>query len=273
MEVKDDMHGVLEAVYEKGRDGKIYDTADGGKAIVIPEGYEVHEFGPLDRPLTHIKQSLLVHDIESFIDYVNLHKAADGSSRIFAEPGFLAPGGVAGIIGILDYHNPDKTGRLAHSVTYRPRYSEQWLRWKQAFTKPMTQIEFAEFTEEVHRDLVVPEGLKLLDIVRTFKGQKEVNFDSLTYQPDSSVVINYTEKVTQTGKMGAIPEKLMLGIPVYFNGEGLQCPVFLRFHLSGGKLTFMLKADRWDIVEQAAFDTLIATVTDATGIKPYLGKP
>lgn len=244
-----------------------HDTPDGGKLVIVPQGYRTEHIDPAMPP--RIKQAVTLHDRDSFIAYVNRFKTPD--TRIFAEPGFLASG-QAKIVAVIDYHGAAKADHGGHSATYAPRYSDQWNRWRNACAQPMRQAEFAEFVEEVRGDIVNPEAAKLLDIVRTFKASKRVEFDSVTYQPNGDVKLGYEERTEQKGTSGALPETMEIGIPVYFRGTAYKVPVLVRYKVGQGAVAFQLKLDRADIIEDAAFGELTKAIGEATSIDPYLGR-
>lgn len=245
-----------------------HETPDGGRLILVPEGYRAERVEPLDPP--RIKGAVTVHDRDSFVAYVNRFKTDD--TRIFAEPGFLA-NGVARIVAIIDYHGPNAPAHGVHSVTYALRYSEQWQRWtKTCAGAALKQAEFAELIEEARADIVEPEAAKLLDIVRVFKASKKVEFDSLAYQPNGDVKLVYDERTQQTGSSGPLPEVMKLGIPVYFRGAGYAVPVFVRYRMADARVVFALKMDRADVIEDSAFNELVSSVSEATSIDAYLGR-
>lgn len=246
-----------------------HDTPNGGKIVIVPEGYRAERISPLEEPLPRIRQAVTMHDRDSFTSYVNRYK--NDGTRIFAEPGFLASG-VARIAATMDYHTPDKADYGAHVATYSPRYSDQWQRWQKASSVPMKQAEFAEFVEEVRADIVEPDAARLMDIVRTFKASKKVEYDSLVYQSNGDVMLAYDERTEQKGQSGALPETMKIGIPVYFRGTTYAVPIFIRFKVSSGAVQFHLKIDRADVIEDAAFQELTAEVNKATGIDVYLGR-
>lgn len=245
-----------------------HETPDGGKALIVPDGYRVERITPVEPPLPRIKQTPVMHDRDSFAAYVNRFKQAN--TQLFAEPGFLATGG-AHVTAVIDYHSPTVPDRSAHVVCYRPRYSEQWQRWVSASKAPMKQAQFAEFVEECRADIVEPEAARLLDIVRTFKASKKVEFDSIVYQPNGDVKLAYDEKTQQNGSSGALPELMKLGIPIYFRGTVYAVPVFVRYRVADGAVQFQLKIDRADVIEDAAFGEVMAGISEATSIGVYLG--
>ena len=246
-----------------------HDMPDGGKLVIVPDGYRAERVEPLDRPLTRIKQVVTLHDRDSFVAYVNRYKSE--ATRIFAEPGFLA-GGTARVVATMDYHKPTAADYGVHVATYAPRYSDQWQRWHTAAKASMKQAEFAEFIEEVRADIVEPDAAKLLDIVRTFKASRKTEFDSVVYQPNGSVSLTYDDKTEQKGASGLLPEVMKLGIPVYFRGTAYAVPVFVRFKVGGGAVQFAIKIDRADVIEDAAFGELTAKINTDTGIDVYLGR-
>ena len=247
-----------------------HDTPDGGKIVIVPEGYRAEKVSPLETPLPRIRAAVTMHDSDSFVAYVNRYKSA--ASQVFAEPGFLSSGGRASVTAVMDYHLPEKADYGAHCATYTPRYSDQWSRWHKACQQPMKQAEFAEFMEEVRADIAEPDAARLMDIVRSFKASKRVEFDSVTYQSNGDVTLMYDERTEQKGQSGPLPEKLTLGIPVYFRGTIYAVPVFVRFKVGNGAVAFHLKMDRTDIIEDAAFGELTHHISEATGIAAYLGR-
>ncbi len=239
------------------------------KVVIAPENFQVLPIPPLDPPLLRIEQAITLHDRDSFVAYVNRYKSSQ--TRMFSEPGFLA-GGAAYVHAALDYHEPATPHHRVHNATYRLRYSEAWARWVKACQQPMKQGEFAEFVEENRNDIREPEAAKLLDIVRAFKASKRVEFDSVVYQANGDVKLAYDEKTQQQGQSGALPEKLTLGIPVYFRGVVYAVPVFVRYKVGAGAVQFALKLDRPDVIEDAAFGEVAKAIGEAVGIEVYLGR-
>ena len=243
---------------------------DGSLVVVVPEGYTFETIEAIDPPLLRIKQAVTMHDRDGFVSYVNRFKS-DQQTRIFAEPGFLA-GGAAYVHAALDYHAPGEAAHRVHNARYVLRYSDQWMRWQRVCSQPMRQAEFAEFVEENRNDIKKPDAAQLLDIVRMFKASKKTEFDSVVYQPNGDVTLTYDEKTAQQGKSGVLPEKMTIGIPVYFRGTVYAVDVFVRYKVGGGAVQFSLKLDRPDVIEDAAFGEVAKAIAEATGVEVYLGK-
>jgi hypothetical protein len=259
------------------------DLQDGRQGVIIPAGHKLEMIAPTTPVLPgRVHATVLMHDQASFIAYINRYKTE--ATQLFAEPGFLS-GGTAKMQAVLDYHRAAANGEMkdkdnkkvtqanhtAHVANFVPRYSEAWTRWQAATKEPMEQAELAEFIEENRADIVDPSAAQMLDIVRTFKVKKDSEYDSLTYQADGAVKLHYSERVQQQGST-LFPEKLAIGIPVYFRGEVFKVGVFARFKLGGGKVRFQLKLDRDDVIEDEAFKAMIEKVSEAVGIGAYLGR-
>lgn len=246
----------------------LIDTPDGGKMAIVPEGYRAELVRPLDRKLTRMIQKVALYDLSSFVAYVNQFKLP--GTRIFGVPSHLGNGS-AGFIAVIDYH-PSHTepGYTENRATFTLKHSEQWMRWTRA--QPMPQVAFAEFIEENRKDVVAPDVAVLLDIVTKFRASRKQDYDSVVYQANGDVTVAWSEKTENAGKPGvSVPTELGLGIPVYFKGDLYSVPVLMRYRLADGKLMFMIKVDRPDYIEQAAFDATAKQIAEATGIEPYIG--
>ena len=260
---------VLDKIFERGAaNAVVHDRPDGGKEMIIPDGYRAHTLPPLDKPLTRIRQAVTFYDLESFIAYVNRYKS--DASRVFAMPGHLSGDKRAAVKAILDYHKPAAADYGAHIAVYHPRYSEPWQRWTSA--PAMLQADFAEFIEENRADIRKPDAAILLDIVSKFKATKKVDYDSVMHQPNGDILVMWSDKTENNGKPGVhVPTELELGIPVFFKGALYAVTILMRYKLNNGALTFRIKPDRADYVEQAAFDEIAKAISDGTGIECYLG--
>ncbi len=259
---------VLDKIFDRGAASAFaHDRPDGGRELIIPNGYQAHTLPPLEKLLPRIRQSVSLYDSATFIAYVERYKSE--ATRIFAMPGHLADG-KASITAVLDYHQPGKADHGAHVARYVPRYSEPWERWTKA--GPMLQADFAEFIEENRADIRKPDAAPLLDMISKFKATKKVDYDSVMHQPNGDVLIMWSDKTENAGKPGVhVPTELEIGIPVFFKGPLYAVTILMRYKLNNGALTFRIKPDRPEYVEQAAFDEIIKAIAEATGIEAYLG--
>lgn len=241
------------------------DLPNGGKGVLVPQGYQLKELAPIEPNLTRIRGGVTMVDLDSWVAYVNRFKSED--TQVFASPD---PGSFH-VTAVLDYHNADGLpAHCAHKAVYAPRYAVQWQRWSQIGT--MEQVAFAEFIEENRADVQEPAAAVLLDIITKFKATKKAEYDSVVYQPNGDVMIGWSEKTEAVGKAVAVPTELKLGIPVFFRGTLYAVPAFLRYRLDGGKLRFQVKLDRPEYIEEAAIAEITKAVGEQTGLTVYLGR-
>lgn len=238
---------------------------DGSVGVIVPREFQLQRLEPVEPPLPRINQRPVFHDEASFIAYVNRFKT--DATQIFSEPGFIAD--KPHVTAVFDYHKTDGPDRLAHVATYRPRYSDQWQLWTRL--DPMLQADFAEFIEENRKDIVAPNAADLLDMARNFKASKKVEYDAVVYQPNGDIKLGYEESTEAKGTIG-VPDTMELGIPVYFRGTAYKVDVFVRYRVGSGKVTFALKVDRGDIIENDAFTELVGRIGQEVGITPYAGR-
>lgn len=265
--------GALAKAYELGAQGRAPILGpDGGQYIALPPDWELEKIPPLEQPLTHVKHTATLYEIDAFIDYVKRFKTE--ATRIFAAPGHLN-GGQATVKAVLDFHKDAATpGHKDHNAVFNPPYSDEWARWAALEKKGnMKQAEWAEMIEENRKDIHHPAAGALLDLIRRFKATKEQSYDSLDYQPDGSYAINWQDKTKGGAGTIPVPEQIVLGIPVYYTGTGYKVEVFMRYRLSEGHLFFHIKRDRPDIIEDAAFKEITSIIQEKTGVTVYLGRP
>lgn len=269
----------LKTALEQGaRAAAAIDMPNGGKAVLVPTGYQVHEFESVAEPTRvrpppdRIEQSVILHDADGFVAYVNTFKSAH--TRLFAEPGFLSETKQARIIALLDYHAPGSKGDLCtHVAAFTLRYSEQWKRWHAACREALTQEAFADFVEENMADIREPSAASLLDVINNFKAVRKVAYSSVKARVSGSFTIGHEDATEMQGQV-TLPEKFKLGIPVFFRGTLFGVGVWLRYRVGGqGGVKFQLQLDRPDVIEDEAFSHIVARVGSAEGEFGGVGIP
>lgn len=243
------------------------DHPQGGRAVVVPEGYEVQHLKPLAPKLHHVKQTVAMLNQASFSAYLNRFKTPE--SQILAD--YRQPL----IAAVVDYHTPGQPalpGYGEHRVTFQPPWSEEWARWRKIDNKPMEQADFAEFIEENYMDVAEPPSAELLDVVGSLQAKKNVEFHSGIRLQDGTTQLSYNEKIESKGKGTLkVPAEFSLGVPIFYGGERYKVRVLLRYRINEGALVFIAKINRREFVEQTAFNDIVAQVEAATGIAPYAG--
>jgi len=90
----------------------------------------------------------------------------------------------------------------------------------------------------------------------------------------TAAVTEVTKAVEKTGKLAlTIPQKIKLGIPVYFGDEPYEVWCFFRHRITDGKLTFQIKMQGRELLVQDAFMRKAASVAGDTRITVRFGSP
>ena len=247
--------------------GEVHKLEDGRQLVVVPSGYEMAQIKPIDPALPeNIQQTVKVHDEASFLKYLALFKTP--VTQIFAAPGFIANNFSPYFGAAIDYHGPDTPMRNQHSLTYRPRYSEEWNLWMS--TSNMNQEGFAEFIEENRQDVVEPKAAALLDLARNFRATRKVQYDKAFFEKNGNVKLTYSDETEAQGEI-VVPDMITIGIPVYFNGPKYSINLWVRYRVGNNTVSFSLKPDRKDVIEQHAFTEMADRIEETAAVPVYLG--
>jgi uncharacterized protein YfdQ (DUF2303 family) len=243
-----------------------FDHPQGGKAVVIPDDYHVTHLAPVDEPLTHIKAAPVFDDAQSFIAYVKTYGAE--TARIFAEQDRTQ------ITAILDYHQPGQAAYGAHKAICVLPHSEQWRAWVGIDGQAVPQAAFAEFIEENALDIYEPASADVLEIARSLQIKQTVEFSSSVNLANGATQLKYVEEQDGKGRGNIeVPQKIKLGLPVFFGGDLVEVWAFLRTRIKDGKLSFIVKLHRRELIIREEFNRIVARVGDETGITPLFGRP
>lgn len=163
---------------------------DGGSYLVVPEGWELHRVG--EEPL-FISEKRMLHDVTSFVSYVERYYVAGQSIVLCAPNGTLR--------AIFDYHRDTSTsgrepGRGLHHAVFEPERTRSWLAWARQSGKPMTQTDFLEFLENRIGDIAEP---NLSEIIRHFQVRSNVGYSRAENLTDGTVQLHYTEDAEAMG--------------------------------------------------------------------------
>jgi uncharacterized protein YfdQ (DUF2303 family) len=189
----------------------------------------------LERP-THIKETVTVYDVPSFVTYYNdFH---DANSRIFFDP--RGNGKVPGLCAILDYHQTKGADDLPdarwnhHKLRYGFRPTRQWEAWGVLDRKDQAQADFARFLEDNLLDIVDPTGGEMLQIATTFQAKKDVDFSSAVHLDNGTVQFKYAETIsggsTKAGDF-VVPAVFTIAIPPFEGAAPYKINVRFRYKI------------------------------------------
>jgi len=259
--------------------GKRVDLPDGRQLIIKPIEMDYIDVKPLDPILTRIKQRVEFPHLGSFCKYVESFKEPD--TLIFADIS------TSSVVCIFDYHesgnkdpkstNPSVPNHCRHFAIFKPKFSLEWERWTKFANTEHSQVDFAEFLEENAIDIIDPESAEILEICSNLDLTKTTEFKSAENLQDGAKQLVFKEKITGRGdKQFVVPEKIKLGIPVYFEGDAYPVEVFLRYRVrEETKLKFKIVLHREEYVKLQAFGDMLFhddnSIKARTGIDVLMG--
>jgi uncharacterized protein YfdQ (DUF2303 family) len=230
-----------------------------------------------------------LHTSESFVRYVNDHKAVDGSSRIY--------GDVDGkrVVAVLDEHVPNGDGGEPrwgkHTAVYAPRTTPEWTFWVAQDGKYLDQVSFAQHVQDGGLDIYSPDAASMLMHAQQFKAKKSVDFQQDVDLTNNTVTFHFEEKVrgqtsqTRAGRLEEFPTELVLSISPFRGAPKMELRANIRWDISDGHLRIGYKLVRPDRVYEAAFNAVLEEIAlpagdgsaaeggSGTGIVPLLGTP
>lgn len=201
--------------------------------VIVPNDCRVESLEPFqerERP-AYKHGNVVLFDVASFIEYFNLFD--DDNSRIFANPSDRS------LLAILDYHTasdgPARWGKHRASLTCET--TDEWDVWFASNNKSMEQTAFALFIEDNVFDIFRPSGAALLEVARSLKARKDVEFASDVNLHNGQIQFRYHETIQ--GRVGGgeieIPELFTLRFPIFEGGEPHEIEVRLRWRITAEK--------------------------------------
>lgn len=246
-------------------------TVAGADYAVLPPGYtkaDLESYHPAPR---RIRTKMNAEQAVSFCEYFNRFKTPDSLLFASREQGVIAGG--------LDYHAANTGQTVAgpswcsHWAFYKPQHSIEWKRWSGVDGQPMNQSALAQFLEENALDIREPASADVLEVCRSLQIKRKVAYESGMTLQNGNQAIQYIEQDDAKTKGDIeVPQKLVLGIPVYFGGDAWKVEVWLRYRLSEGKLGFILQIHRKEYLLEDAFKAVVGQIESLCSIKALYGK-
>lgn len=240
--------------------------------VLVPEGYDVRDLeNTLARPTRH-RGTVVLNDVTSFIAYVDRYSG--GLACIYMQP----PSGASTapkFVAVLNEHGGEQAAWRDWRAIYEPTLSPEWLTWMQANGRSMSQVDFARFIEDNLPDVVDPIGATLLEVARSIEAKKKVQFGSAVRLSDGQTQLTYEEDIQGTAAKGqlAIPEAIVLAIPVLLNGPLYRVTARLRYRLDGAKLALWVDLLRPHEIMQHAVKEAREAIATGVSLPIFVGKP
>lgn len=239
--------GETQVLFEAGQAAAKAQEINGVPFAVVPDGYEIkvvdvekHQTTP-SRP----RGSVVLRDVEAFIDYVNHEKSE--ATCVFRDG--------ANLTAAFNHYG----GWGDHIARFEARYTVSWTAWQGFDTKWLTQEDFANFLEERLGDVAEPDGATLLTSVTALKINRSVVFESNVKLSNGQVQLRYHEDLDGgSGPAGDIllPAKLTLGLTPFEGAPAFKVAARLRWALEGknAKFRYLLGEEARRVMDEAMED-------------------
>lgn len=272
---------------------------DGRDVLITPRGVEVHSVKKLLEEYRTAPErrrgTAMLTSLDSFIAHVV--RFADADSVVFANRDPAKPS----LTAVLDYHRagaeaaPRFGGHRAH---YAFPLAEPWTAWAAIDGEVLSHTDFAEFLEDRIGDVLVPpEGAggpedrhvlalrnspggtfagpsRLLELSRTLKVNEESRVTSAQNLSSGEVQLQFeTAHRDEAGAPLRVPNRFLLGIPVFDGGAAYRFAARLRYRLAGGNVSWIVQRHRPDLVFEDALMEACNKAAEATKLPLLFGQP
>lgn len=186
------------------------------------------------------------------------------------------------LVSVIDYHGTvgkTDTAELEpklgiHRATLTLPKSLEWQTWTRASGQLLSHVDFATFLEENATDIKNPVGADLLELCRDLQVAQNVNFGSSVRMGDLTQVNYQKEQDAMSKGSIALPQSIMLSIPVYFGEPAVAVMAYLRRKIDDGKLKLGVQLSRAENVRQEEFHRVVDWITDEVeGLTTVYGTP
>lgn len=278
----------IELLLQTGRaQQEVNENLNGDPFAITPAGVPVnlsHLYAP-----RRIKQTVLLSDVGSFVDYVNRFKTEH--TLIFAQ---IAESS-ATFEAVIDYHEsigaPDYCQHRARFTTVP---TPEWATWLKANRLPMNQVEFATWLEDNLSLFVqpidpatgkpakdVPSGAELLELVQTLHGHQNARFNTSLRLHNGAYSVNYDEDVDVKGQVGGgtieLPKSICGGFPIFQGGDPFEIPARLKVRVTERKMVLFFETIgipqliRDNLIGDVEHPGVVRQIEGMTEITPLLG--
>lgn len=231
--------------------------------IGVPEGCTLQKLDPLLENPRRVVETITLHSIQDFIDYLKRWKLP--ATVVFADQEKRT------LRSLIDFHEDNSKPRWAdHSALYTAKLSREAEAWIGENGQGMDQATFADFLEERAIDVKTPSGSELLTLATNLQVISKVTFGSLVKLATGEFDLKYSED-QQHGSV-KLPEKFILGIPLYHKGPAYQLEARLRYRVRDGKVVFIYKLVDLEAAQEHAFNEIVNQVkAELADIQVYQG--
>lgn len=235
--------------------------------VVAPQGFQVHGLSHLQPPRR--KASPSFDEVGSFIEYIKAFKLPE--TRLFADK---AKGNFTVAIDYLASAPSTVGSRYEHGGKLTLTLTEEAKRWLSLNGKVLSQVAFAEFLEDNHHFVTVPDGARMLEVALTLEATKGYQFKSAMRLKNGDQEIKWVEKTEgKAGKDGEleIPSGFTVVFPLYEGGEFIELCAKLRYRVNDGAVVFAVTYPDYEKKQRAYVQQIVEKIEGETGVKIWSG--
>lgn len=254
----------------------------------VPKGFSLIEQSHLLPHPTRKRGTVVIHDVDSFIEYVK-QQGSLTSSTIYLDVDYSQLKIKATAI-FNDHADKDaddgfgisKPGWRDHRAIFEPRVSAEWVEWLVNNKTALDQEKLAAFIETNIADITsppdsnLPTGADMLAFVTALEETRKVKYGSAVNLQNGMVQIEFTEDndAGQKGKLNLFRE-FAIGIRPFFNGAAYEIRAFLRYRIdrNTAQIKFWYELKRPDKVMEDAAKVVIEAIRTQTGMPVFFATP
>lgn len=240
----------------------------------IPDGdrYQVIDLEKYLRVPTRIRANPKLHDLESFINYIERH--SDSASSIYCDTNLSAF--QASYAAVIDDNDTSEPAWREHVAKYEPLKSHEWTRWAGKNGHQMSQVEFALFIEDNLKDIATIEGMpnsgQMMQMALGLDIRADKSIKSAVRLQSGGVELTYVNRDDAgTSEKMSVFEKFAIGIPVFFNGDSYQMTARLRYRTKDSAVVFWFELLRPDLIFADAVNSQIKILRERTELPLFMG--
>lgn len=201
------------------------------RLLALPRDSQIVSLENYQKAPNRIQQKVTLLSCVSFCAYVNRFKNESSSVYLNAADGKFE--------AVLDHHAAGEPSWASHRAGFKPKQSMEWQAWAQMHRQKVTQLELAEFVEEMLDTIIDPAPNVMLKAALDFQSNESLTLASSQSLDDGATRFNFAKD--NVNKSVTFPHRIKVGIPLFENEQPQELEARIRYRTSGeGALTFTI---------------------------------
>lgn len=245
--------------------GEDIDTTLVVRVVDTEHNVEFHDLEAYLEAPRHARGGAEIHDADSFAKYVTRlvgdpEVTGDASA---ARASLWADDTARSVVCVFNDHaTRDNPGWRDLRARFTARVDADWARWRAQDTKPMTQLAFGEFLQDLAHSIVEPSAASLIQTAMTFTAKRNLQFESAARIDTGDINLVYRETTKSEPVRGNIemPAAIVIQTPVFYGRPAIQISARIRPRIQDGQLQISYVLQRPDIAERESFDEIVVGI-------------